>query len=469
MFSLPGGPIGIAAGVEWRKESSSQSFGDLDKGILPVAGTTSDGQSFAAGSWVGDVSNAKSLGPVPSTRLLSSTAEYDFTDYFIELGLPLLADVPFFFDLSADLAFRSSDNSIFGEQSTVKYGLSWSPISDVRFRYTYSDATRVPNLFELFSPEQGSRYRPDDPCDKNNLATAADVALRTANCVADLQANGVASASIYDGQGNYVFEDPLSAGFPGATGGNQDLKPETGETTSYGIVLAPRFVEGLVLSVDYLKIDIADAILSVSPQNIVDKCYDSPTLANQFCSLIGRNDDPMSAQSGGLDFLRQVLLNFGAAIYEGYDATARYDFMAFDTALTASVTWSTVEKLLEVPQEGPQDDELGEMRRPKESAQFSLSGIRGAFGLEYSGMYLGKQTLNYEAGTEIETVMTNFGPSAFTDEIVVHNLRGSYTVEDFTLYGGINNLTDESPYASELAYPVSPVGRYFYVGATLSL
>jgi outer membrane receptor protein involved in Fe transport len=143
--------------------------------------------------------------------------------------------------------------------------------------------------------------------------------------------------------------------------------------------------------------------------------------------------------------------------------------MAFDTALTASVTWSTVEKLLEVPQEGPQDDELGEMRRPKESAQFSLSGIRGAFGLEYSGMYLGKQTLNYEAGTEIETVMTNFGPSAFTDEIVVHNLRGSYTVEDFTLYGGINNLTDESPYASELAYPVSPVGRYFYVGATLSL
>ena len=469
MFSLPGGPIGVAAGVEWRTETSSQTFGDLDRGILPVSGTASDGSTFAAGSWVGDISNAKSLGPVPSTRLLSGSAEYNFTDYFVEFEFPVVADMPLAYDLTLDFAFRSSDNSIFGEQSTIKYGASWAPISDVRFRYSFSDATRVPNLFELFSPEQGSRYRPDDPCDKNNIALASDPALRTANCVADLQANNVASANIYDSQGNYAFEDPLSAGFPGATGGNRELKPETGETTSYGVVLAPRFVEGLVFSVDYLKIDITDAILSVSSQNIVDKCYDSPTLANQFCSLISRNDDPMSAQSGGLDFLRQVLLNFGSAIYEGYDYNARYDFYAFDTAMSASVTWSQVDQILEIPQEGPQDNELGEMRRPKESAQFSLSGIRGPFGLEYSGMYLGKQTLNYEAGTEIETVMANFGPSAFTDEIIIHNLRGSYAGDGYSIFGGVNNLTDESPYASELAYPVSPVGRYFYLGATLSL
>ena len=85
-------------------------------------------------------------------------------------------------------------------------------------------------------------------------------------------------------------------------------------------------------------------------------------------------------------------------------------------------------------------------------------------------MYLGKQTLNYEAGTEIETVMANFGPSAFTDEIIIHNLRGSYAGDGYSIFGGINNLTDESPYASRAsAYPVSPVGRYFYLGATLSL
>ena len=146
--------------------------------------------------------------------------------------------------------------------------------------------------------------------------------------------------------------------FPGATSGNQNLQPETGETVTYGIVLAPRFLDGLVISLDYLEIDISDAILSVSSQNIVNKCYDSPTLANDFCALISRNDDPASAQSGGLDFLRQVQLNFGAAIFEGYDATASYDFMAFDTAMRASMTWSTVDKLLDIEQGGSEDDEL---------------------------------------------------------------------------------------------------------------
>ena len=77
--------------------------------------------------------------------------------------------------------------------------------------------------------------------------------------------------------------------------------------------------------------------------------------------------------------------------------------------------------------------------------------------------------MGYEGGVEIETVMANFGPTAFTDEITVHNIRGTYTGNGFTVYGGVNNLTDESPYASELAYPVSPVGRYFYLGATMSL
>ena len=179
--------------------------------------------------------------------------------------------------MNAELAYRSSDNSIFGDNDTYKYGLVWSPIQDISFRYTFSDATRVPNLYELFSPEQGARFRPDDPCASNNISSAEDASLRQANCVTDLRANGVAEASIFDDQGNYVFEDPLSAGFPGAVGGNENLQPESGETTSYGVVIAPRFVEGLVLSVDFIEIDIADAIVSVSAQNIVNRCYDSPT------------------------------------------------------------------------------------------------------------------------------------------------------------------------------------------------
>lgn len=470
MFTLPAGAIDFAVGLEYRDESTSQSFGAFDQGILPVSGTTADGQAFAAGDWVGDYSSAQSLGPVPSTRLLSSSSSYDFFDYFAELSIPLLADVPGATELTLDLAYRSSDNSVFGANDTYKYGVSWMPIEDIRFRYTLSEATRVPNLFELFSPEQGARFRPDDPCASNNIAAAADPTLRQANCVTDLQANNVAAENIFDGQGNYIFEDPLSAGFPGAIGGNKDLNPETGETTSYGIILTPRFIEGLVISVDYIELDIEDAILEVSAQNIVNRCYDSATLGNSFCPLISRNDDAVSAQSGGLDFLRQVQLNFGSAVYEGYDATVQYNFSLSDFDIAASASWASVDKLQLIEQGGSVDDELGEMRRPKDSGIASIEVARGDYAFSLSTQYLSKQLLTYEDGAEIETAMTNYGPTAFTDsQTFIHSIRGSYGKDDFTFYGGINNLTDEEPYITERAYPVSPVGRYFYVGATFSL
>ncbi len=469
-FELPAGPIGIVVGAEWREEKTSQDFGLLDQGILPVSGVTSDGTPFSAGDWVGDVSAAQSLGPVPSTRLLPSSSDYDFFDYFVEVSIPLLADLPGAQELGIDLAYRESDNSVFGSNDTYKYGLNWAPTSDVRFRYTFSEATRVPNLFELFSPEQGARFRPDDPCDANNIVTAADPSLREANCIVDLQANGVADAAIFDSLGNYAFEDPLSAGFPGAIGGNPDLLPETGETTSYGIVLTPRFLEGLTLSVDYIQIEIEDAILDVSEQNIVNRCYDSSSLANQFCPLISRNDDPTSAQSGGLDFLRQVQLNFGSADYEGYDITVQYDFTAFETNFSALLSWTVVETLELIEEGGVVDDELGEMRRPEDAALLTLSVDRGPFSFSWTTQYLSQQLLTYEDGAEIETASVNFGPSAFTDnDTFIHDFRGSFTQASYSLFGGINNVTDEEPFITERAYPVSPIGRYYYVGVTVAL
>ena len=470
MFELPGGAVDFAVGVEYRDEITRQTFGALDRGILPVSGTTSDGAAFSAGGWVGDVSNAQSLGPQPSTRLLSSNSSYDFLDYFIELKMPVIADVPGFYELNVDLAYRASDNSIFGDNDTYTYGVVYSPVADVRFRYTFSEATRVPNLFELFSPEQGARFRPDDPCASNNISSAEDSTLRQANCVVDLQANGVATTSIFDDAGNYIFEDPLSAGFPGAVGGNENLQPETGETTSYGVIFAPTFLDGLVLSVDYIEIDIADAIVSVSSQNIVNRCYDSPTLANDFCPLISRNDDPASAQSGGLDFLRQVQLNFGAAIYEGIDYTAAYDFAVGDIDIGASIKWTQVDTLDLIEQGGEVDNELGEMRRPEDSAIANISLTRGEYSVGWTTQYLGKQTLHYEDGVEIETAVENYGPDVFTDSTtLIHSLRASYATDGLSVFGGVNNLTDENPFKTERAYPVSPIGRYFYFGATFAL
>jgi iron complex outermembrane receptor protein len=33
-----------------------------------------------------------------------------------------------------------------------------------------------------------------------------------------------------------------------------------------------------------------------------------------------------------------------------------------------------------------------------------------------------------------------------------------------SVYGGVNNVTDEEPYSTQLAWPVGPRGQFFFLG-----
>lgn len=475
LFSLPAGPISFAVGGEWREEKSAQTYDEYDRGIIQVDGVTSDGVAFSAGDYVGDVSAAGSLGEDPSLALLSGSASYDVWDVFAEVSVPVLADVPGAQELTVDGAIRRADYSTFGTNTTWSVGGLYAPVEDVRFRGSYNEAVRVPNIFELYSPDQGAFFRPQDPCDATQIGLSTNPAQRQANCIADLQSLGVANGNIFDAQGNYAFQDPLSAGFPGVVGGNPELEPETAKTVTYGFVLQPRFLEGLTLTWDYWDIEIDQAIASISAQNIVDSCYDQVSLANPFCDLIERNPDPTSAQSGGLTFLRQAQLNFGAAEASGWDMSLIYDFFIsdFQFQFNGVVTKQTKLDFIEPsnPGEPPTvDDELGEMRRPEWASQVALNMWTGPISLTWQTQYLSKQVLGYEDGGEIETVDDNYGPDGYTDDIFIHNMHASYQATDSILiYGGIDNVTNERPFVTERAYPVSPLGRYFFAGINVRL
>jgi iron complex outermembrane recepter protein len=138
------------------------------------------------------------------------------------------------------------------------------------------------------------------------------------------------------------YQDPLSARFSGVSGGNPNLEEETAKTFTIGVVLQPRFLPGLTLSVDYWDIEIEDAISAVSANDIVNNCYDTVTFPdNQYCGLFTRNRDTTSPQFLGFNFLRQTQVNFGAIEGSGYDFTGRYQFNLGDHefALTASGTY----------------------------------------------------------------------------------------------------------------------------------
>jgi outer membrane receptor protein involved in Fe transport len=68
---------------------------------------------------------------------------------------------------------------------------------------------------------------------------------------------------------------------------------------------------------------------------------------------------------------------------------------------------------------------------------------------------------------QIERIEEEFGPAGFAPEYWLHNLSFTLDATDqITFYGGINNLTDKEPYLSSSAYPVSGIGRTFFLGLT---
>ncbi len=444
-FALPGGPVGFALGAEYRKEKSRFRYDPLDLGILQL--TTPDGN---AGDFIGDISGNQQLVFDAATRVFNSGGEYDVREVFGELRLPILANRPFFEQLEIGGAARYSDYSTTGGSFTWNVNGVYSPLPDIALRATYARAVRAPNISELFNPQQGTTFRPADPCDAAQIASlttsdAAAGALRQSNCIA---------AGLPAG-----FTDPLTARFSGTTGGNPDLQEETATTYTFGAVLTPRFVPGLVLSADYYNIEIEDAIAAVSSQDIVDSCYDSTTFPNQYCDLFDRRAD------GGLSFLRQTQLNFGRIETAGVDASLSYrqQVGAFDLGLRVNGTW--VEKLdffFDPADPTKIDPELGEQGRPEWAVTGATSLGYGPVTLNYTLQWIDSQALG---GVEIETADVIAGPAGFADERFIHDVSINYELEDVaTLYAGVNNLTDVEPYPTSSAYPVSPYGRYFFVG-----
>jgi iron complex outermembrane recepter protein len=445
-FSLPGGPIQFAIGGEYREERSRTRFDPLVLGLLPAGSPAG-----AAGTFIGAINNNQSLVFDAQTRTFNAGGRYDVKEAYGELKLPILSERPFFEQLEVSGAARYSDYSTIGNTFTWNVNGVYAPIRDLRFRGTYARAVRAPNIAELFDPQQGATFRPADPCDAAQIATAPDPARRQANCTADGLPVG--------------FEDPLTARFSGTTGGNPDLREETATTYTFGGVLAPRFIPGLVVTVDYYNISIEDAINAVAAQDIVDSCYDSATIDNQYCDLFTRNRTQGSPTFLGLNFLRQTQLNFGRIETSGIDAAISYQFRIGETRVQLRANGNWTEKLnffFDPADPSRNDPELGELGRPEFSGVGSINVQRGRFGLGYRLQYLDGMTLG---GVEIETANAVAGPAGFAGETFVHDASFNFDLNDrASFYGGVNNFTDVKPFPTNSSYPVSPLGRYFFLG-----
>lgn len=467
-LELPGGPIGFAAGFEFREETSRAIFDPLIRGVVPV--TT----PFAnQGDLLRDLDLPQAT-LVFDPEIFSNDTRGEFTvyDIFGEVRLPLLKAVPLAETLELSAAARYSNYSTVGSAFTWNVGGLYAPVEDILFRGTYAVAVRAPNINELFNAGVGATFRPIDPCDVGNIPTAPDPARRQANCVAFFDRIGFDPffGANPNNPNNYDYVDPLTARFSGLQVGNPNLNEETATTWTVGTQITPRFLPGLVVSVDYYNIEIEDPINFVGQQDIVDNCYDSATIDNQFCSLIVRR--PLN---GGFRTLRQTRQNFERQETAGVEAAVQYRFNIADHGFTLNGSGTWVDKLNDFfdPQDPTLfDPELGELQRPEWAARGSATWDWKGLSLTWATTWLGKQALR---GVEIEDVgntgADNFSTdNAFASDTFIHDVAfGFEASERFEIYGGVNNVFNKRPFVTEQAFPVSPVGTYFFLGLRASM
>ena len=209
-------------------------------------------------------------------------------EIFSEVRAPLIEDMPWIKSLDLNTSFRHTETAVENSgnsfsANTWKIASDYAPDNQIRFRGGFNRADRAPNTFELFQPTQfaGGLGGGSDPC-----AAGASNAVAQSICTNPaLPAGARVPASMYT-NGQSGVTNCTSGQCNLNTGGNTGLKPEVGETWTWGVNLTPDFIPGLSASVDYWDIKIDHYISTIPATSILAGCYTGQV---GYCNYIHRD------------------------------------------------------------------------------------------------------------------------------------------------------------------------------------
>jgi iron complex outermembrane recepter protein len=121
-FELPAGPVSLAVGFEWRRDTVNSVACNL---CLANALTSTNSGSYHGAE--------------------------DVKEVYGEVGAPVLKDLPMVKSLDLNGAVRRTDYSLSGAVTTWKLGATWDLTDFLRLRGTRSHDIRAPNINELFN------------------------------------------------------------------------------------------------------------------------------------------------------------------------------------------------------------------------------------------------------------------------------------------------------------------------------
>jgi len=468
LWEMPAGNLGFGAGIEFRRQTYEDNRDPRLDGTAPLYNFVRD-QIFPS-SVMGSSDTPDTFGRRSVTSL------------FVELAVPLVApdmDIPLVESLDLQLAARYEDFDDIGNVTKPRIALSWHLVEGLAVRASYSEGFKAPNLAMTSEPVISRQVAGDD----------------WYFCQAQVN-KGIApnlGACIDTGVGN-----EFNTAVERLTSGSKLLKPEESESTSFGVVFQPTFVDGLVVTADWWSIDQTGIVgIFGTPNHLaLDWALRTNGMApNPDVVRLPPTADNIAFFAGsGLDPVGQVIqttvpyFNLDSRETEGLDLSVIYDM---ETNRYGSFTFGlNAAKLLKTFQS---TSSLGDfINAQNEPAITVVSGgdlIEVNQRPEWKGSgYIKWNSEKFGAGLFVNHVGEFRQPGVVSDTTgafwtveswTTFNISGEYHFRmggfaDSTVRVGINNVADEDPPLADenlnyLASLHNPLGQYAYVNLILGL
>jgi len=467
LFSLPGGDVGVAAGIEWRRETF---FDDRDPRI--------DGTI----TWTDSVTGVFDGSDVAGTSASPDTSGVrEVYSGFVETFVPLVSedmDIPLVTSLNLQLAGRLEHFKDIDQTAIVpRAAASWTVVPGLMLRGAWSQGFRAPNLVQVN----------DEGTTRSN--TRDDFV----RCQAQVEKGQISGLGVCPGEGVISFRS-----------GTDQLQPEDSESINLGIVLEPQFIPGLTLTADYWRVKQAGLVGTFGDDNAIaldlllrltggsnpNVIRAAPTqeqidlyagtrlaAAGDIIQVLDPYLNLDSRVSKGWDFglaynvpefgLGKFRLRFNAARLESFVQSAGADGQTLldgiaDGVLPPEVVVGGLGQLLEI--EG----------RPKWRFSGSVNWGSGPFDVSLFANYVGA-VWNTSVSRDVPLVSDDPNANFFrVNDMLTFNTAISYTFDnDGPLDGtrirlGVNNIFDKDPPLADDTYGFfsslhSPRGRVFRV------
>ena len=411
LFDLWAGPVALAIGGSYRKDSIRQIVQD-------VTNPASDHDTFRPVRCNDPSIGLRGVNPPDCANTVGNqyskvsniNGTADVWEAFAETLIPLVRTDNFTANVNA--AVRWADYSGSGNIWAYKGGAEIGIADSIRLRGTYSRDVRAANLSERFD-KTGGVATIDDP------RTPAVEALNVTRF----------------------------------SGGNPNVKPEEADTFTLGVVVQPQPFPGFSLAVDWYKIKIDGAISQVGTQSVLNRCFLEN--AQEFCDLVTLDG------SGNIILVGDVFVNVARSEVSGVDAELSYNTPltilggGMETiGLRAFASW-LIERS-ETNSSGVTTDFAGQIgARQSDGVYLPSADFKATGSLTYrngpcSGLIQGRYTADgFHDVSVFASPQTVFLESNTVDDVLYVDLRLGYEFElggaELEVFGNVTNLFDADP------------------------